>query len=96
MSERSGKTFTYVVAKEPVPATIQTLTHRIHGEIHVRRGTRMLDTLNTEEPFLAVTNAVVCDEAGRELYRTRFLSLHKAHIVWVLPDAETESLGEEG
>lgn len=95
MSEWTGKTFTYVVAKEPVPAIVQTLTHRVHGEVHVRRGSRLLDALNTEEPFLAVTNAVVYDRDGETvLYHARFLGLHKAHIVWVLPKADLSEPAE--
>lgn len=88
MNETPGKVFTYVVAKEPIPATIQTLTHRIHGEVHIRRGERLLDTLNNEPPFLAITNAVVYDAAGRAVYQAHFLTVHKQHIVWLLPDAE--------
>jgi hypothetical protein len=71
-----------------VPATVQTLTHRIHGEIHVRPSERLKDELNRSEKFLAITHAVVFDTRGQEIYRCEFLTLNREHIVWLIPDED--------
>jgi len=83
-----GKIFTNFISKKTVPATIQTLTHRIHGEIHVRPSERLKDELNRSEQFLAITNAAVFDTRGQEIYRCEFLTLNREHIVWLIPDEE--------
>ena len=83
-----GKVFTHVVHKNEVPALIQTSAHRIHGHIYVYPENRLLDELNQADQFIAVTQAIVMDAAGQELYRSNFLSLNRAHIVWVLPEEE--------
>lgn len=98
--DEKGKFFTDVVTKEPIPTTIQTLTHRVHGSIHVRQGDRLKDTLVKAELFLAITEATVYSLQGKVLYETDFLVVHRDHIVWLLPDHElkdqrdTEGMGQ--
>jgi len=84
------KRFTHVVAKEPVVALIQLPTQQIRGTIYIRRGKRVSDALREEEGFLAVTDAVVYDATGQEVVRAPFLAVHKAHILWVLPEEQAE------
>ena len=81
-----GKFFTDVISKEAVPVIIQTLTHRIQGQVHIRPGERLKDEINQGEAFFAVTEAAVFDHAGKQLYRCDFLAINREHIIWLLPE----------
>ncbi len=83
-----GKIYTNVITKEAVPATIQTLTHCIHGFIYVRQGERIKDEMDRSEKFLAITDATVYDAQGVEIYRTGFLVVNRDHVIWLIPDQE--------
>lgn len=83
-----GKIFTNVITKKATPVIIQTLTHKITGEIHVRPNHRLVDEVNFPETFIVVTDAMVVNLKGEPLYRAKFLSLNKAQIVWVIPADE--------
>jgi hypothetical protein len=78
-----GKYFTDVINKEALAARIQTTTQMIEGKIHVRPAIRLKDELSSEEPILAVTDAVVFDSSMKELFRTQFLALRRDQIVWI-------------
>jgi len=84
----NGKFFTNIVSKTPVPALIQTVTHRIHGNIHISQDRRIKDELDLPEKFIAVTNAVIYASDGQVLYQAGFLAVQRDEIVWVLPDSE--------
>jgi hypothetical protein len=86
--DEKGKFFTDVVSKEPVGVIIQTPAGRISGKIHVRPGERLKDAINQSEPFFAVTEAVIFDNANQEIYRTEFLAVHREQIIWLLPEDE--------
>jgi len=87
--DEKGKFFTDVVPKVAIPAVIQTLTHRVHGEIHIRRDERIADALNKGgKDFLVVTDASVYNVRGTILYHTDFIALHRSHIVWIIPQDE--------
>ncbi len=88
MDHYEGKIFTNVISKEPVPVIIQTTTNRIQGDLHLRQEERMKDTLNHEEAFMAITNAVVFDPAGQILFNAGFMTINKQEIVWIVPQAE--------
>lgn len=81
-----GKFFTEIVSKEPVPVILQTPTNRIRGRIHVRPGERLRDEINQAEIFIAVTEATIYDQTGKELYRSEFLAINREHIIWMLPE----------
>jgi hypothetical protein len=85
-----GKFYTNIITKEAVPALIQTLTNRIKGHIYIRPGERVKDQVNQEEHFLAVTEAILYDLVGEELYRCDFLLVNREHIVWVLPEDQIQ------
>ena len=75
--------------KVSVPATIQTVTQRIEGEIHIREWQRVKDYLDHgQEDFLAVTDATVYNFKGEVLHRFPFLAINLAHIVWLNPRDE--------
>jgi hypothetical protein len=80
-----GKFYTDIISKKNVPVRIQTLHNRIEGIVHIRRGERLKDELNTSELFLAVTDAVIYDNDINELYRIDFLALNRNNIIWIFP-----------
>ena len=80
-----GKFFTDRVTKDAMPAIIQTLTHRIEGNLFVRLDERFIDALNKCEQFIAVSNAVVFSSHGQQLYKSNFLVLNRDHVLWMIP-----------
>lgn len=81
--DEKGKYFTNVIKKEPTQARIQTLTHLVDGEVHIRRECRLKDELDLPEPFLAVTNATLYTPDGQVFLRTNFLAIKRDQIIWV-------------
>ena len=93
----NGKFFTNIIPKTPVPAMIQTVTHRIHGNIHISQDRRLKDELDLPEKFIAVTDAVIYLPDGQILYKASFLAVQRDEIVWVLLDSEIkDSLAGDG
>jgi len=88
--EEKGKIFTQVVTKKPIHVTIQTTTQLVRGKIHIRPEDRVKDELNRKDLFIAVTDATVYSEAGKELYHSGFLSVNTEQIVWLMPDEEVK------
>lgn len=76
------------VAKKPTSVTIQTIDHRLHGDVHVGLGKRLKDELDGGLQFLPVTNVLVYGENGEILYRTHFLLINRNQLVWILPDED--------
>lgn len=91
--DEKGKIFTDIVSKVPVLATIQTTTHLMRGQIHVRRDQRIKDELDLSESFLALTDVSVLGPDGQTLFQAPFLAVQRSHIIWVLPEQES---GEQG
>ena len=84
--DEKGKIFTDIVTKVAIPARIQTTTHMIQGQIHVRRDQRIKDELDSNESFLALTDVSVLGPDGQVLFHTPFLAVQRAHIIWVMPE----------
>ena len=84
--DEKGKIFTDIVSKVSIPATIQTTTHLIRGQLHVRRDQRIKDELDIDENFLAVTDVSVLAPDGQTLFQAPFLAVRRSHIVWVIPE----------
>jgi hypothetical protein len=84
--DEKGKFFTEIVSKVAIPATLQTTTHLIHGQIHVRKDQRIKDELDLNENFLAVTDVSVMGPDGQTLFQAPFLAVRRSHIIWVLPE----------
>lgn len=91
-----GKFFTDVISKEAVLAWIQTSTHMIKGYVHVRSGERVKDELDRDEPFLAVTDAVVINVLGEEIHSCDFISINRRQIIWLIPDDEKRVESKNG
>ena len=83
-----GKIFTQVIAKKPVEVSIQTEHQFIKGTIYIRPGMRILDELNGEDRFLAVTDAIITTDDNQEAYKSSFLVVSVGHIVWIIPEEE--------
>ncbi len=81
--DEKGKYFTNIITKEAVAAKIQTVTHLVEGEIHVRHDQRLKDEMDLAEPFLAVTNATLYTSDGQVFLRTNFIAIRREQIVWV-------------
>ena len=84
--DEKGKIFTEVVTKIPITVLMQTIIHRVHGKIHIRPDERLKAELDRDEPFLAVTDAVILDRDGKAIQRADFLAVRRDQIVWVLPE----------
>ncbi len=87
-----GKIFTDIVSKVAVHATIQTTMHLLRGRIHVRRDQRVIDELDANENFIAITDVTVLGADGQTLFQAPFLAVHRSHIVWVVPE---QTAGQE-
>ena len=74
------------MSKVAVQATIQTTTHMIRGNVHVRRDQRIKDELDVNENFLALTQVSVLGPDGQTLFQAPFLAVRRSHIVWVIPE----------
>jgi hypothetical protein len=88
-----GKIFTDIVSKVTVQATIQTTTHLMRGNIHVRRDQRIKDELDSDESFLAITNANILGADGQVIFQAPFLAVKRSHIVWVIPEQDKHEEG---
>lgn len=84
--DEKGKIFTDVVSKVAISATVQTTTHLIRGQLHVRRDQRIKDELDLNENFLALTDVSVMGPDGQTLFQAPFLAVRRSHIIWVLPE----------
>jgi len=88
--DERGKVFTDIVSKTAISATIQTTTHLMRGQIHVRRDQRVIDELDLKENFLPVTDVSVLGADGQTLFQAPFMALHRSHIVWVFPEQKPD------
>lgn len=91
--DEKGKIFTNIVVKKAMDARIQTTSHLIEGEIHVRSDYRLKDELDIDEPFLAVTNACVFNANKEVLFRTKFIAIRRDQVVWITTMEEIEREG---
>ena len=83
-----GKYFTEVVSKMGVMATVQTVTQRIEGLIHVRVNERITDELVRDDAFLPMTAAKIFDHNGHLQDECDFVSIRRSQIVWIAPRNE--------
>ena len=86
--DEKGKFYTDIISKIAVPATIQTVKHRIQGMVHISPHGRFKDELDRVERFLAVTAATVFNDTGEILHESDFITVSREQIIWVIPDEE--------
>jgi hypothetical protein len=89
--EDKGKIFTEVIQKKPIEVMIRTINQTIRGMIHIRPKERLKDELDNTDLFLPVTNASVMDEHNNIIFQTRFMVVHRDHLVWITPVDELVS-----
>lgn len=96
--DEKGKFYTEIVPKDPVQSIIQTTTHRIEGNVYIKRGERLIDELKSSGQFIAITDARISLPQGEILYNPDFLSVNKDHIIWIIPheDKDNEILNSGG
>ncbi len=92
--DEKGKYYTDVITKDVVLCQIQTTTHRIRGNVHVRKGERLSDEINQSNLFLAVTSAEIFSLEDEIVYKSDFLAINREHIVWLMPIEEYQD-GQE-
>jgi len=80
-----GKIYTEVVSKISIPVVMQTTTHLIRGNVHVRRNERLKDELDHDELFLAMTDTQIVGSDDQVLLEARFMAVRRAQIIWVMP-----------
>jgi hypothetical protein len=76
------------IEKEAVAVIIRTRTDIIAGYMHIRKIIRFIDTLLTADKFIVVTNATVHNQAGQVMFRTKFLSVNRDEISYIIPRHE--------
>ena len=86
--DEKGKFFTQIVSKDPYPVIIQTLMHRIEGNIYARQDERIKDAINAESQFIAVTDVKIYNSQGQKIIESDFTLVNGDHIVWMLPQNE--------
>jgi hypothetical protein len=91
--DEKGKVFTDIVTKVAIQATIQTTTHMMRGQLHVRRDQRIKDELDYNEKFLALTDVSILGPDGQSLFQAPFVAVQREQIVWVIPEQNQD--GEE-
>ncbi|MBI9046130.1 MAG: hypothetical protein JEZ06_16680 [Anaerolineaceae bacterium] len=85
--DEKGKIFTNIITKNPIAVHIQTLTHLIKGNVHIRPDERLKDELNQNETFIAVTDAQITDQNG-STQKCGFLAVNRSNIIWILQESE--------
>ena len=87
--DHKGKIFSVRMDKDTVRVIMATERHTIVGSVFVRPGNRPKDELNSEDMFIAVSDAQVFDQSGGNLlYKTHFVSVNKSQVLWALPTSE--------
>jgi hypothetical protein len=81
-----GKYFTEIVSKYTISATIQTLLHRIHGNLHLRMGERLKDEMDRAGFYLPITDVTIYSMQGQVLYNADFLLISREQIIWIMPE----------
>jgi hypothetical protein len=90
-----GKFYTDVVTKKTVRSTIQTITHRLEGNLHVKADQRLIDELRTPGQYIAITDATIFHAHGEKELKTNFMTVNRDHIIWIAPQDEVDSDSSE-
>jgi hypothetical protein len=86
-----GKFFTDIIRKEPVRALVQVPGYMIRGYMYVHPEKRVKDELDEVGDFVPITDAEVSDLAGNVIYRTAFIAVGKAQVLFVIPIDDIQS-----
>jgi hypothetical protein len=83
-----GKYYTDVIIKDRIPSIIQTSTHQIRGNLHIRIDERVKDELNQGEKFAAITDAEIFDLHGKKKFDAEFMLINRDRVIWIIPDED--------
>ncbi|NMC83890.1 MAG: hypothetical protein GYA58_01270 [Anaerolineaceae bacterium] len=89
--DEKGKIYTDIIQKEAVWVTIQLKHAQIHGTLFIRNNQRIKDTLDADEPFLAITDVTITPtdtDSAQAVIKTQFLAVNKANILWIFADSD--------
>ena len=90
--DHNGKVFSDQVRKQKVASILQINGQRIRGLLFHDPDSRLKDDLNnSSEAFIAVTDAEFLAEDGAVLQRTKFLTVNKNHIDWIMPAEDSDA-----
>ena len=90
--DEKGKYYTSRLNKKVVKVVVATDANIVRGTMYVMPDIRLKDDLNSNERFIAVTDAEIFDQGGEtRLYRNDLLILNKDRIAWLLPQKDDES-----
>ena len=90
--DHNGKVFSDQVRKQKVASILQVHGQRIRGLLFFDPDGRLKDDLNSSnEAFIAVTDAEFLAEDGAVLQRTKFLTVNKNHIDWIMPAEDADA-----
>jgi hypothetical protein len=84
-NSQAATAFSDKIEKVAKRVVLQTLDDVILGDFHYRPRLRLIDEMISGDQYLAITNAVVYDKAGRVRFRSKFLSVNRDHIVLIIP-----------
>lgn len=73
--------------EETTAVVIYTDSFRISGRIALMPGARLTDFVRHAPPFIAVTDASVCDRAGTRVFDADFLDVGSTWIELIVPAA---------
>ncbi len=92
--DEKGKFFTEFISKTEIPVIIQTEKNIIRGFVYVRKGERLSDELNSTGYFIPVADVTIFDSNGVEKYKSEFITVHRDHIIWLMPENEEKESRE--
>ena len=93
--DEKGKFYTDVVAKKTVQSTIQTITNRLEGNLHVKADNRLIDELKISGQFIALTDATIYNPRGEVLIKANFVTVNRDQIIWIVPQEEVDNAPSE-
>lgn len=64
---------------------LYTTRYVVTGSIALLPGSRLTDYLRESKNFIAVCDAVVSDHAGKELFRSAFVDVHRDTVEIAIP-----------
>jgi hypothetical protein len=86
--DAKGKRYTNVVSKTPLQTVIQTANQRIVGFVHLKKGERLIDELNKQDQFIAVTDAEIFSISTEKIFNSNFLVVNRDMVIWIMPEEE--------
>jgi hypothetical protein len=89
-TDRRPNTDFDMVRKTAVAVVVRTNHHFIIGNFHTRPAIRVIDEMINGERFFAITDATVFDTDGRLCYRTKFMTISREHVEWMIPKSDLE------